>query len=345
MPTNRITNGSPVSGGNARTVFITGGAGFIGSHLVDFFLRKGHRVVAIDNLSTGCLGNLEEALLSPNFTFIQDDVSKIDWLGLLTRQDTVLHLAATVGVKKVCESPLTTAHNNHVPIEMILNAMREKGGGRFLYASTSEVYGDSLQKGSAENDLLQVHTHLGGRSAYTVSKLYGELIALAYAEAHRIPVTVMRFFNTIGPRQSSEYGMVVPLFVEQALAGEPITVFGDGMQTRSFCDVFDMAEAIYCLSESPRSTSEIYNIGNPEEISILELARFVQSETGNRSPIRMLPFPPERAARTDIRTRKPNILRISKEIGWRPKSHWQQSVRSIIRAYAQQASLLQPTTV
>ncbi|MBC7775327.1 MAG: GDP-mannose 4,6-dehydratase [Phycisphaerae bacterium] len=340
MPTNRIT---PVSQalGDVHTVFITGGAGFIGSHTVDFFLRKGRRVVAIDDLSTGCLDNLDEAFAFPNFSFIEENVSNVDWLGLLDRHDTVVHLAASVGVKKVCESALVTAHNNHVPVEMILNAMREKGGGRFLYASSSEVYGDSPLIGSSESDFLQVHTHLGGRSAYTVSKLYGELIALAYAEAHQIPVTVMRFFNTIGTRQRSEYGMVVPIFVQQALLSEPITVYGDGTQTRSFCDVGDLAGAIFSLSASSHSAGKIYNLGNPEEISIYELAQFVKAETGSNSPIHLLQFPPERADDTDIRRRKPNIARIESEIGWRPRIHWKQSVRNIIRETAYIAPVLQ----
>lgn len=331
MPTNRIT---PVAtNGAANTVFVTGGAGFIGSHVVDFFLQKGRRVVAIDNLSTGRLDNLDTAHRFSNFSFIEADVSNVDWFGLLGRHDTVVHLAASVGVKKVCESALATANNNHIPVEMILNALREKSGGRFLYASTSEVYGDSPLEGSSETDSLQAHTHLGGRSAYTVSKLYGELIALAYAEEYGIPVTVMRFFNTIGTRQRSDYGMVAPIFVQQALAGEPITVYGDGTQTRSFCDVGDLAEAVFNLSESPHSLEKIYNIGNPNEISILELAQFIKSETNSSSPIRLLPFPPERAGKTDIRTRKPNIARIVSDIGWRPKISWKESVRGIIHEH------------
>lgn len=332
MPTNRITPLSP-SWDDTTTVFVTGGAGFIGSHLVDFFLQKHFKVVAIDDLSTGSLDNLETANASPNFQFIQDDVSRIDWPGMLGPSDIVLHLAASVGVKKVCESPLATAHNNHVPVELILNAMVKKGGGRFLYASTSEVYGDSPELGSSEQDFLQVHTHLGGRSAYTVSKLYGELITQAYGDAYGIPVTVMRFFNTIGTRQRSEYGMVVPIFIQQALAGEPITVFGDGKQTRSFCDVLDLVEAVFGLSTACHTSGKIYNIGNPDPVSILELAQFVKAETGSSSPIHLLPFPAERAGKTDIRARKPDISRIRSELDWQPNTHWQQTVRTIIHEH------------
>lgn len=330
MPTNRITP-SASGRGKRPTVFLTGGAGFIGSHTVELFLRKGYDVVAIDDLSTGCLSNLEIANTFPNFKFIEEDSANIDWLGLLHRNDIVIHLAASVGVKKVCESSLATAHNNHIPVEMILNAMRENEGGRFLYASTSEVYGNSPPEGSAESDFLQAHTHLGGRSAYTVSKIYGELIALAFAEAYGIPVTILRFFNTIGLRQRGEYGMVVPRFVEQALSGTPIVVYGDGSQTRSFCDVGDLADAIFQISASSGSSGKIYNLGNPVETSILELAHFVKAETGSRSPILLQAFPPERAHNTDIQTRKPNIALIESDIGWRPTTSWKQTVRQIIQ--------------
>lgn len=329
MPTNRITHLLP-SPGDASRIIVTGGAGFIGSHLVDFFLQKDFRVIAIDDLSTGYLDNLQIANESTNFQFVQADVCKLDWSRLLEPTDIVLHLAASVGVKKVCESPLKTAHNNHLPVEQILNTMLEKGGGRFLYASTSEVYGNSPGQGSSEQDFLQVHTHLGGRSAYTVSKLYGELITKAYGDAYGIPVTILRFFNTIGTRQRSEYGMVVPIFVQQALAGEPITVFGEGKQTRSFCAVNDLVEAVYGLTTAANAAGRIYNIGNPEQISILELAQFIKAETGSSSPIHLLPYPAERAGKTDIQARKPDIARIHSELGWRPSTNWKQTVRTII---------------
>ena len=330
MPTNRITTPLPCPG-DTGTIFITGGAGFIGSHTVDLFLDKGFRVTAIDDLSTGRYSNLDKARTFPNFKFIEEDVANIDWLELLNPNDTVIHLAASVGVNKVCESALTTAHNNHIPVEMILNAMHKKGGGRFLYASSSEVYGDSPPTGSSETDLLQAHTHLGGRSAYTVSKIYGEMIALAFAAEYGIPVTIMRFFNTIGIRQQSDYGMVVPVFVQQALSEQPIPVYGDGSQTRCFCDVGDLVQGIFRLCESSDVSGKIFNLGNPTEISIYALAQFIKAETGSLSPIHLLPFPPERAYHTDIRIRRPNITRIMTETGWQPQTSWKQSVRQIIR--------------
>lgn len=338
MPINRITPALPING-NAQTVFVTGAAGFIGSHVVDLLLKKGYQVVAIDDLSTGSLQNLESAQYFPNFEFFSLDAAQFEWQKQLKKQDIIIHLAAAVGVKKVCESALQTAHNNHRPIEIILESMRQIGGGRFIYASTSEVYGDSPPTGSSEQDLLQVHTHLGGRSAYTVSKLYGELIAQSYAASFGLPVTILRLFNTIGPRQRYEYGMVAPIFVRQALSGIPITLFGDGAQTRSFCNVFDIAEAIVKISETCHTAGKIYNLGNPSEISMLELAEFIKTETKSQSPIAFLPFPPERAGKTDIRNRKPNIARISTELGWAPQIDWRDTIRQII--YEQELSYAQ----
>lgn len=332
MPTNRFT---PVARhGATGKVFLTGGAGFIGSHLTDLLLSRGHPVVIVDDLSTGRIENLEFALQSPFCQFIRQDVATVDWYNLLGPADTILHLAASVGVKKVCESSLATAKNNHQPLERILDAMRKKGCRRFLYTGTSEVYGDSEASGSGENDWLRVHTHLGGRSAYTVSKLYGELLAFAYAETFGMSVTVARLFNTIGPRQRCEFGMVVPVFVQQALAGDPITVYGDGAQTRSFCDVRDVVEALYHLAFHPTKETGLYNIGNPQEISMLELAEFIRHETGSSSPVQLMPYPPERAGKTDIRARKPDISRIQTAIGWQPRFHWKEAVREIIQQFA-----------
>ncbi|MDX1912932.1 MAG: GDP-mannose 4,6-dehydratase [Saprospiraceae bacterium] len=332
MPTNRFT---PVAHhGAAGKVFLTGGAGFIGSHLTDLLLSRGHPVVIVDDLSTGRIENIEFALQSPFCQFIRQDAATVDWHDLLGPSDIILHLAASVGVKKVCESSLETAQNNHHSLECILEAMRNKGGRHFIYAGTSEVYGDSDAAGSGENDWLHVHSHLGGRSAYTVSKLYGELLAFAYAESFDMPVTVVRLFNTIGPRQRGEYGMVVPVFVQQALAGDPITVFGDGAQTRSFCDVRDVTEALYRLAFHPTNEAGLYNVGNPQEISMLELAEFIRQETGTSSPVQLMPYPPERSGKTDIRTRKPDISRIQTAIGWQPRFHWKEAVREIIQQYA-----------
>lgn len=332
MPINRITT-FPGAAGNAGTFWVTGGAGFIGSHLVDLLLQNGLRVTAVDDLSTGSLSHLNTALQYEHFSFLASDAAALDWETLLHSGDTVIHLAATVGVNKVCEDPLNTLYNNQLPVEAILRAMRRKPG-YFFFAGSSEVYGDTLGCGAKESDWLKAHTHHSGRSAYTISKMYGEMLALAHAEKHGIPVTILRFFNTIGPRQTDIFGMVVPTFVRQAMTNEPITVYGDGSQTRSFCDVRDTVSAIdLLLRRRQTGVAEIFNIGNPLEINILELAHFIKKETGSLSPVQLLPFPLERAGKTDIRHRKPDISRISAATGWNPKYQWQDSIRQIIHQF------------
>lgn len=314
--------------------FITGGAGFIGSHVADVALQRGHEVVVVDDFSTGCADNLQAARQSHRFSLIEADVATLDWAQMLRPRDVIIHLAAVVGVKKVCQSALATARNNHAPLEPLLEALRRQKS-RLLYASTSEVYGDSPPEGSSEEDLLHVHSHLGGRSAYTLSKLYGEMLTLAYADTYGLSATVLRLFNTIGPRQRGEYGMVVPNFVRQGLGGLPITVYGDGTQTRSFCDVRDTAHAICLLAEMPECAQGILNLGNHQEVTVAVLAEFVRSATGGRSVVEYLPFPPERAGCTDIRTRRPDLRRLHATLGWQPGIDWQEAVRHIIHTQTQ----------
>ena len=318
--------------GSIERVIVTGGAGFIGSHLVDLLLHKSMQVVALDNLSTGRLSNLDSAFASPLFTFHQIDVCAFNWAKHLKPTDVVVHLASTVGVLKVCESSLATAQNNHQMITTVLEAVRPFRN-RLLYASTSEVYGETTNPtGSRESDSLQTHVQYGGRSAYTISKIYGEMLCLAYQDTYQIPVVCMRFFNTIGTRQAAEYGMVVPKFLQQALAGAQVTIFGDGQQQRSFCAIADTVRAIYGLILESKVTG-IYNIGNSESITIEALARYIIEATKSKSQMRHLPSPASRQGITDTRFRRPDLMQIKTAIGWQPETHWQEVIRSMIPQY------------
>jgi UDP-glucose 4-epimerase len=310
-------------------ILITGGAGFIGSHLTDYLLSNQYEVVAIDNLSTGQLNNLAKAKKSRNFTFHKTDVCLFDWKSHLRPSDTIVHLASTVGVLKVCESALATAENNHKMTECILKAALPYRN-RVLYASTSEVYGETKNaRGSRETDPLEAHVLFGGRSAYTLSKAYGEMMTLAYHAQYGIPVAIMRFFNTTGPRQSAAYGMVAPRFIQQAITGSPITIYGQGNQMRSFCSVFDTIRALEMLIAQTR-THGIFNIGNAESITIRQLADYVLETTQSKSVIQYMPLPAERAGLSDIQFRKPNLTHIKNTLGWAPEYSWQQAISALM---------------
>jgi UDP-glucose 4-epimerase len=317
---------------NLSRVFITGGAGFIGSHLTDFLLAQNYHVIVVDNLSTGRLSNLKNASQNTHFSFFSSCVCHFPWAKHLQPNDKIIHLAATVGVKKVFESALQTAENNHQMIECLIHAAKAHKN-RIIYASTSEVYGTPLtNEGSNEIDTLDVHVLHKGRSAYTLSKLYGEMMCLSASQEWDIPITVVRLFNTIGTRQSAEYGMVVPNFIRQAAMDAPISIYGDGQQTRSFCCVYDTVAALAGLLNLKLAVGQIYNIGNPEEITIEELADYVRDYMGSSSIKLFKDLPPERTGATDSRVRKPNIHKIKTDLGWQPKYPWQEAVNHIIHA-------------
>jgi UDP-glucose 4-epimerase len=323
------TNGIP-----KHRVFVTGGAGFIGSNFVDFLLQMHYNVIAIDDLSTGNKHNLENALKNPNFLFFEMDVKDFDWKNQLRKEDQIVHLASTVGVKKVYESALSTAENNHDMLDSILRATK-KFKNRLIYASTSEVYGDSPSTSSKESDSLQVHVLFKGRSAYTLSKLFGEILCLSTAIEEEQPITVVRLFNTIGNRQAAEYGMVVPNFIKQSIKNEPIIIYGDGQQTRSFVSVDDIVRALKALLDNPKSYGEVYNIGNPNEITIESLADFICKSIGSKSQKIFAELPQERIGQSDIRFRKPDINKIKNEIGWYPSILWQDEIIKMIQALRQ----------
>jgi UDP-glucose 4-epimerase len=299
---------------------VTGGAGFIGSHLTEALLRRSHHVTVIDNLSTGSIANLRQARrYSSTFTFIRADVRD----GAVLEQaigegDTVLHLAATVGVKKVCLLPDQTWSNNFHSTEKLLSVVSRRQGRLFL-ASTSEVYGEAGRRALDEEDAAMVYSQLGGRSAYTLGKLMSEHICLTAYQQYGLPTMVGRLFNTSGPRQQGTYGMVLPTFIRQASSAEPLTIFGDGAQTRCFADVRDTVAAMLSLLECPAAWGELVNIGHPEEVSIRDLAGLVVDRSGSRSPIIHLPMPPERAGRRDVTHRRPDVSKLRALTGWEPR--------------------------
>lgn len=314
-----------------KRFFVTGGAGFIGSHLVDFLLKQGHFVNTIDNLTTGSINNLISANQYSNHRFFYQDVIDFEWDKYLCRGDTVIHLAATVGVEKVSENALKTLFNNYYPTKLLLDYCK-KINCRMIYISTSEVYGNTKNAGCKETDSLNVNIFHNGRSAYTLAKLYGELLCLTYSTEFNLSITILRLFNTIGTRQSHLYGMVVPSFIKQALNNFPITVFDDGLQTRSFCDVSDIIKGIYQVSLSKKSDGQIYNMGNNKAITILDLAHYIRDFVGSKSEIVFLSLPPERANNADIRYRRPDLTKIINDFSWSPQVTWQKSIEAIVES-------------
>ena len=301
------------------TVMVTGGAGFIGSHVCDMYLKLGWNVIALDDLSTGQLSNLHAANLSANFEFVNGDATDEALVGkLVSRCDLIVHLAARIGLKLVIESPLKTLETNGKGTEAVLRhaALR---GVLTIIASSSEVYGLSEKFPSSEYDPISFGSPELGRWSYASSKAYDESLALAYHRERELPVIVVRFFNTVGPRQSSRYGMVVPRFVRQALEGRPLTVYGDGRQTRCFGHVFDAIDGVTRLANDPRAIGKVFNIGNPHEIEIRELANIVLAATGSSSGIEWVPFSQAYGAGfEEIMRRVPDINRARDLVGFEP---------------------------
>lgn len=300
-------------------VLVTGGAGFIGSHLAEHLLDDGHVVAAIDDLSTGTITNVDHLRPHRNFSYTIDTIFNEPRLAeQIDRCDVVVHLAAAVGVRLIVEAPVRTIETNVHGTELVLRHASKKRK-LVVIASTSEVYGKRAQVPFHEtSDLLlgSPHRH---RWAYACSKAIDEFLGLAYWKERRLPVVVVRLFNTVGPRQTGRYGMVLPTFVRQALAGEPLTVFGDGSQTRSFADVSDVVRALAGLLDEPRAVGDVFNVGNPEEISIRALAELVKEVTGSRSDVVTVPYERAYAAGfEDMPRRLPDISKIRGLTGWRP---------------------------
>jgi UDP-glucose 4-epimerase len=300
--------------------FIAGGAGFIGSHLAEALLDQGHQVTVLDNLSTGSIENIQHLKERPGFKYVIDTVTNEPVLAeLIDGADVVFHLAAAVGVKLIVEAPVHTIETNvHGTAVVLKHANKKKK--LVVIASTSEVYGKSTDVPFREDADLVMGPTPKHRWAYACSKAIDEFLALAYWKERKLPVIIVRFFNTVGPRQTGRYGMVIPNFVRQGLAGQPITVHGDGTQTRSFGYVGDVVDALLRLVSEPRAVGEVFNVGNNQEISILELAEKVRALTGGRSEIVTVPYDQAyEAGFEDMPRRVPDLTKIAHLVGYEPK--------------------------
>jgi UDP-glucose 4-epimerase len=310
---------------------ITGGAGFVGSHLAEQLLAGGHEVLVLDNLSTGSIDNITHLKGHPSFSYVIDSVTNEPLLAeMIDRSDVVFHLAAAVGVKLIVEQPVHTLETNVHGTEVVLKHANKKKKLVFI-ASTSEVYGKSTDVPFREAADLVLGPTAKHRWAYACSKLIDEFLALAYWKEKKLPVVIVRLFNTVGPRQTGQYGMVLPTFVRQALAAQPITVFGDGTQSRSFTYVGDVVEALIKLAQEPKAVGDVFNIGNTDEVTIRQLAERVKSMTKSASPIHNVPYDVAyEAGFEDMPRRVPDISKIQSLIGFAPKLGLDDIIRSVI---------------
>jgi UDP-glucose 4-epimerase len=312
-------------------ILITGGAGFIGSHLCEQLLQNGHQVVAIDDLSTGRLENIQHLMPIPSFQFVRETITNRQVLDRLTSEANILiHLAAVVGVKLIVEDPVNTIATNIMGTEAVLTTAN-RYQCKVMLASTSEVYGKGYKVPFNEEDDCLIGPTSHSRWSYATSKAIDEFLGLAYYHQFGLPVVVMRFFNTVGPRQTGRYGMVLPRFVRQALAGEPITIYGDGEQSRCFGDVADVVDATFKLAFHPAAIGQVYNIGSTEEVTIRVLAERVIEATGSQSKIVYVPYEEAYAPGfEDMRRRVPDLSKIHKLIGYEPRFSLDDTLRRVI---------------
>ncbi|MBI3760436.1 MAG: GDP-mannose 4,6-dehydratase [Chloroflexi bacterium] len=315
---------------------ITGGAGFIGSHLAEALLERGDHVTVVDDLSTGRFENVEHLTANPRFQAVVETIMNETVMDRLVSEcDILYHLAAAVGVELIVKSPVHTIETNVMGTEIVLRTAR-RYRKKVLIASTSEIYGKSEDTPYKEDDDRLLGPTTRSRWSYSASKALDEFLALAYNKEMGLPVVIFRLFNTIGPRQRGRYGMVVPRFVKQALAGEPITVYGDGKQSRCFCNVRDAVRAIDGLAESPGAEGGVFNIGSTDEINILDLARRVKDKTGSPSPIVLVPYEQATAPGfEDMRRRMPDVSKIRRTIGWGPTISLDQTLDEIIAYFGE----------
>ena len=310
---------------------ITGGAGFIGSHLAEYLLAIGHEVVVIDDLSTGRIENLKPIHNHPHLTIVTDDIRNLSALEPLVREcDVIYHLAAVLGVQKILKEPIHTIEVNIGGTEVVLK-MAHRYTKKVLVASTSEVYGKGTKFPFSEDDDTLVGATSKMRWAYAATKAVDEFLALAYHHETDLPVVVFRPFNTVGARQTGQYGMVLPRFVKWALAGEPLQVYGDGAQTRCFGNVRDVVDALYKLSEEPSAIGRVFNVGSTEEISIGGLAKRVIARAKSNSTIQYIPYDQayEKGFEDFVR-RVPDITRIMQTIEWKPTTPLDDTIDQII---------------
>jgi UDP-glucose 4-epimerase len=301
-------------------ILITGGAGFIGSHLLDALLQQGHEVTIVDDLSTGKMENFEHVRRYPNFHFVIETIMNETVMDRLVSEcDMIYHLASAVGVQLIVNHPVEVIERCVIGTHMVLKiANRYKK--KVLITSTSEIYGKNDKAPFSEEDDRVLGPTTKSRWSYSCSKAIDEFLALAYSKEKNLPIVIVRLFNTIGPRQSGQYGMVVPRFINQALQGEPITVYGDGLQSRCFCYVTDVVGALMEVMETPQAVGQIFNIGSQQEITILDLAKQVKKITGSKSEIVHIPY--DQAYEfgfEDMTRRVPDVSKINKIIGWTPR--------------------------
>ncbi len=302
-------------------VLITGAAGFIGSHLCERFLREGHEVIGLDNFLTGTPDNIAHLFENPNFTFIKYDVT--NFLYIKGDIDIILHFACPASPVDYMNHPIHTMKVDSVGTLNTLGLAREKGA-RYIFASTSEVYGNPLVHPQPEDYWGNVNP-VGPRSVYDEAKRFSEALTMAYHRQHGLDVRIVRIFNTYGPRMRINDGRVIPNFIYQALKGEPLTVYGDGIQTRSFCYIDDLVEGIYRVAVKEGLGGEVFNLGNPEEFTILELAKKIIEITGSRSGIVFLDRPQD-----DPDRRRPDITKARKVLGWEPRVGLDEGLRRTV---------------
>jgi len=315
-------------------IVVTGAAGFIGSHLCEALLARGQEVYVLDDLSTGSIDNIEYLKRHPYFHYTIGRVQNASVTAeLVDRVDMVYHLAAEVGVRRVIDSPISTIENNVQATEVVFNAAAKKGK-RVLFTSTSEVYGLSTDLPYKEDGNIVMGAASKGRWSYACSKALDEFLALAYYQERQMPVTVVRLFNTVGPRQTGHYGMVVPSLVQQAMTGKPMTVYGDGSQSRCFGFVKDVVRALVALMERPEAAGEIYNIGASTEISILDLAKRVKEITNSNSPIVLVPYADAyESGYQDMPRRIPDTSKLRNLVGFAPTTDIDEIVDSVMKSF------------
>ena len=309
-------------------VLVTGGAGFIGSHLADALIARGDHVVALDNFSTGSTSNIKH--ITKNFEIIDGDIRNAELINDTIKDvDLVFHMAAALGVKTILESPLESISTNIAGSEVVLNsaATHKK---RILIASTSEIYGKNPKQPLIETDDRVVGSPQKIRWSYSDAKAIEEVMAFALNQEKGLKVTTARLFNTVGPRQSAHYGMVVPRFVKSALKNEPISIYGDGTQSRVFCHVSDAIEALLALVDTDKTINEVYNVGGTGEVTIKELANNVIKETNSQSSIEYIPYEKAYAPGfEDMQRRVPDISKIKKELNWAPKKNLSEIIADV----------------
>lgn len=318
-------------------VLVTGGAGFIGSHLCEALLAQGDDVFVIDDLSTGCMENILYLQDNRRFHFTLGTILDYSLLeSLVQRTDRIFHLAAVVGVKKIIQLPVETIETNILGSHNVL-ALAARHHKPCVVASTSEVYGKSAKHPFTEDDDVVYGPTTKRRWSYACSKAIDEFLALAYHNAQNLQVVIARLFNAAGPRQTGRYGMVLPRFVDQALRDQPITVYGDGRQTRSFAYVSDIVRGLLGLADCPAAVGQVFNVGNPEEISIGELAKLVKKLTGSKSEIQMIPYDEAyQPGFEDMYRRVPNISKVSRLIGFKPQVKLREIISRVIESRRQE---------